>query len=221
VKSHQKKIAVVLAGCGNKDGSEIIESVSTLIAITGAGASYQCFAPSLNYNPKNFITNKSIEGEVRNTLTEAARIARSEISDLKELNPDLFDGIVLPGGYGAATLLSTWGSLGAKSEVYADLAKLLRQFHEQSKPIGAICIAPVILAKLFGKEGVEVTIGSDTETAAEIKKTGAVHIDCPVTDFVTDRDHKVITTPAFMLEATPNEVFLGISRMINELVEMA
>ena len=43
----EKKIAVVLAGCGVFDGSEIHEATCTLLNIAAQGASYQCFAPNI------------------------------------------------------------------------------------------------------------------------------------------------------------------------------
>ena len=40
-----KKFAVVLCGCGPMDGSEIHESVMTLLAIDRNGCQYTIFAP--------------------------------------------------------------------------------------------------------------------------------------------------------------------------------
>ena len=42
------RAAVVLAGCGVYDGSEITESVSMLIALSKNGASYRVFAPNID-----------------------------------------------------------------------------------------------------------------------------------------------------------------------------
>ena len=39
-----KKIAVILGGCGTKDGSEINETVTLLLALDQHGVKYQCFA---------------------------------------------------------------------------------------------------------------------------------------------------------------------------------
>ncbi len=215
-----KKIAVVLSGCGHRDGSEITEAVSALIAITEAGAEYQCFAPDRMFTATNHIDGAA-ESE-RNILTEAARIARGKIEPVEKLNPSEFDALVFPGGYGAALQLSTWGKEGAKGTVLPAVERIIRAFHDQSKPIGAICIAPTLLAKTLGKQGVTLTIGNDKETAQEIEKTGARHEDCPVTDYITDRENKVLTTPAYMYDdAKPSEVFQGIRGLISELVEMA
>jgi enhancing lycopene biosynthesis protein 2 len=214
-----KKIAVVLSGCGFLDGSEITEAVSSLIALSELGTEVKCFAPSDSFASTDHFTKKA--GEPRSALHEGARIARGHIDDLKSLREKDFDAIVFPGGFGAATNLSDWGKVGAKAKVHAEVARVLREFHANSKPIGAICIAPTLVAKILGNEGVNVTIGDDEETAKEIEKTGAHHVRCAVTDYVSDRDHKVLTTPAYMYEAEPFEVFTGIRKMLAELVEMA
>jgi enhancing lycopene biosynthesis protein 2 len=79
-----------------------------------------------------------------------------------------------------------------------------------------------LVARVLGAENPEVTIGDDAETASEIEKTGARHTRCAVDDYVSDRDHKILTTPAYMYdEATPFQVYTGIRRMLTELVEMA
>jgi enhancing lycopene biosynthesis protein 2 len=216
-----KKVAVILAGCGHKDGSEITEAVSLLISLHQAGASVRCFAPDIELDTIDHRSGENANPR-RNVLTESARIARGEISDLNDLNVKDFDAIAFPGGYGAAKNLSNWAQKGAAGEVLPKIESLLRDFHAAGKPIAAICIAPHLVAKALGKKGVTVTIGDDPETAGEINKTGAHHENCPVNDYVTDRENKVITTPAYMYEnAKPHEVFQGIAGLAKELVEMA
>lgn len=216
-----KKIAVVLSGCGHKDGAEITEAVSTLIAIAQTGAQYQIFAPNHEFEPTNHLTSHPSSERNRNCLVEAARIARGHIHDLKDLKETQFDALVIPGGFGVALHLSNWGQKGAQCHVNQDLERAIRAFHQASKPIGAICIAPTLVAKVLGNEGVSVTIGNNKEVAQEINKTGAQHVDCPVDDYITDRLHKVITTPAYMYDTQPDKVFKGISGLVKELVEMA
>lgn len=216
-----KKIAIILSGCGNKDGAEITEAISLMISLSQNGAEYMCFAPNIEFNALNFISGQAL-GETRNVLTEAARIARGNIQDLKNLNVKNYDGVAFIGGYGAAKNLSDWATKGARCAVLPEVEKTIKDFHQESKPIAAICIAPVLLAKTLGPEHVTVTIGNDKETIAEILKTGAQHESCPADDYVTDRQTKVITTPAYMYDkAKPHEVFKGISGLAKELVEMA
>ncbi|MES2965191.1 MAG: isoprenoid biosynthesis glyoxalase ElbB [Bdellovibrionota bacterium] len=214
-----KKVAVVLSGCGFLDGSEITEAVSSLIALSEFRTEVTCFAPSESFAATDHLTKESLPS--RSALHESARIARGHVADLGTLKEKDFDAIVFPGGFGAAVNLSNWGSAGAKAKVHPEVSRVITEFHAASKPIGAICIAPTLVAKVLGSYSVTVTIGEDAETAREIEKTGARHARCAVTDYVSDRDHKVLTTPAYMYEAKPHEVFTGISRMMAELVEMA
>lgn len=206
----QRKIAVVLSGAGHLDGAEITEAVSALIAISETGASYQCFAPD--------VANES----GANVLQMSQRIARGKALPLSQLQSKDFDGLVFPGGYGAAKILSNFAEKGSQASVLPDAARAIREFHKDSKPIGFICIAPALAGLVLGNTGVELTVGEAGEAAGEISKLGAVHTVCPVTDYISDRDQKVLSTPAYMYDdAKPVEVFTGIRKMIRELVEMA
>lgn len=216
-----KKIAVVLSGSGYLDGSEITEAVSTLICLSELGATVQCFAPDVDFQVVNHL-DKSETSEKRNALVESARLARSEVKDIKLLNEKDFDAVVFPGGFGAAKTLSDWEKLGSEAYINKDVSRVIRKFHKAIKPIGAICISPVLVAKVLSEENVTVTVGNDEQTIGEIVKTGTNHSKCAVNDYISDRDHKVLTTPSYMFEnATPAEVFTGIRRMLVELVEMS
>lgn len=219
--SSRKKIAVVLSGCGNQDGSEVTEAVSLIIGLSNYDAEVVYFAPDLEFTPNNFLTREKLQ-QTRNMMLESARITRAKIENIEKLNANEFDGLALPGGYGAALHLSTWATEGHRCKVLASLEKAILQFHQQSKPIAAICIAPAIIAKVLGKHKVSLTLGLDPEVIQEIKKTGAIHEECPVDDYITDRLHKVITTPAYMYDdAKPVEVFRGIQGLCKEFIEMA
>jgi len=217
-----KHIAVILSGCGHKDGSEITEVVSSLIALSQAKSTYTVFAPNINFTPMNHLTGEPATSQSqRNCMEEAARISRGDVFDIKTLEEKKFDALLFPGGYGAATHLSNWAQKGAKAQVHPEVERIILDFHKASKPIGAICIAPALIAKVLGSKHVSLTLGNNKEVAAEIKKTGAKHEDCPVDDFITDRLNKVITTPAYMYDSDPGKVFKGISGLVKELVEMA
>jgi len=215
-----KKIAIVLSGCGHKDGSEITEAVSTLIALGQNQATATCFAPDKSVACVDHIDDQPC-GE-RSILSESTRITRAPVLPIHQLNPDDYDAVIFPGGMGAALHLSSWADEGAQCQVLPDVVRVIQGFHSQSKPIGAICVAPVLIAKVLGGADVTVTVGSNAETISEIKKTGSHHEICDVTDYITDRANKVVTTPAYMYgQARPEQVFMGISGMIKELVEMA
>ena len=216
--SMSKKIAVILSGCGNKDGAEIHESVMSLWAIHKHGAEYQCFAPDIEqHHVLNFITNQEM-AEKRNVLVESARIARGNIKDLKDYRVDDFDGLIIPGGLGVAKNLSTFAFEGADCTVNEDVVRAVRETAAQNKPIGALCIAPAIIAKILGD--VVVTIGQDSGTEATIVKMGASHEKTTHGEIVIDKEKKVVTTPCYMLDARVDQIGEGAEKLVMTLLEM-
>ena len=142
-----KNIAVVLSGCGFKDGAEITESLSTLINLSKNGASYQVFAPNVEFTSTDHFSDAA--GETRNVMQESARISRGQVTDLKDLKASDFDAIVFPGGYGAALHLCTWATDGSNCKVNPDAERVINEFYDAGKPIGALCIAPALIAKVL------------------------------------------------------------------------
>ena len=215
-----KRIAVVLSGCGFQDGSEITESISTLICLSEGGVQYKIFAPDLEFQVKDHLSGE--DGEIRNVLSESARLARGAISEISSLRGEGFHGLIFPGGYGAALHLCDWAVKGSQCFVHPEVERVIKEFSESDRPIGAICIAPALIARVLGHKGITVTIGNDPETVAEVEKTGSRHETCPVDDYISDRENKIITTPAYMYdEARPHEVFSGIRGAVKELIEMS
>jgi enhancing lycopene biosynthesis protein 2 len=215
------KVAVVLSGCGVYDGAEINEAVLSLLSLEQQGASYQCFAPDREQmHVINHLTGEPVEGERRNVLVEAARIARGNIKALSELKEQDFDALLVPGGFGAAKNLCDFAVAGAEMSVQDDFLGVARSFHEASKPIGLICIAPVMAAAICGA-GTQCTIGSDSEVAAAIDAMGAQHLQCPVSEARVDVDKKLVTTPAYMLAGSVSEAYAGISDCVKEVLALA
>lgn len=217
-----KKVAVVLSGCGVYDGAEIHESVLTMLALDRGGAEMVLCAPDRQQlHVVNHQTGEVVEGESRNVLVESARIARGAVRDVAEVSADELDALILPGGFGAAKNLCNFAVQGAGCEVDPGVARLVRQVHEQGKPVAAICIAPALLAKVLGDESPAVTIGTDLDTADAIEAMGAKHVNCPVTEFVVDEERKVITSPAYMLAQNMSELAEGIEKTVVELLHLA
>jgi enhancing lycopene biosynthesis protein 2 len=215
------KVAVVLAGCGVYDGAEINEAVLTLLCLEQQGASYQCFAPDVEQmHVINHLSGEPAEGESRNVLVEAARIARGNIKALTEAQAGDFDALVVPGGFGAAKNLSDFAVAGAAMVVQPDFLALARAFHVAGKPIGLICIAPVMAAAICG-EGIRCTVGNDADTAAAISEMGGEHLECPVTEARVDSEHKMVTTPAYMLAGSVSEAYSGIGECVKEVLALA
>ncbi len=216
-----KRVAVVLSGCGVYDGSEIYESVITLLRLDQAGAQVQCFAPNIpQLHVINHATGDVADGESRNVLVEAARLARGKIKDLAEAAEADFDAVILPGGFGAAKNLSDFALNGAKLTVNPSLRNFIQAMRSAGKPVGLMCIAPAMTGVLFG-EGATFTIGNDKETAAAIEATGAVHQNCAVEDVCVDRANKLVTTPAYMLAGRMSEAATGINKLVDTVLAMA
>lgn len=214
------KIGVILSGCGMLDGSEIHETVLLLLALSQRGADYQCMAPDRSAVAVNHLTQKP-ESEPRNILAEAARIARGEVLRLADINVDEYDGFVLPGGYGAAKILCTFADDGPDCEVDADVSRVLTEAHKAGKPLGFACIAPTVAAKVFGSESPKLTIGQNAEIAADLEKMGAKHVTCDVKDVVIDETHQIVTTPAYMEAKTLAELYLGLDKLVAQVLEWA
>ena len=215
------KVAVVLAGCGVYDGAEINEAVLTLLCLEQQGASYQCFAPDIEQmHVINHLSGEPMAGERRNVLVEAARIARGNIKALDALEVEEFDALLVPGGFGAAKNLSNFAVAGAAMEVLPEFLEIARGFHRAGKPIGLICIAPVMAAAICG-EGAQCTIGNDADTAAAIEAMGAQHLACPVSEARVDSERKLVTTPAYMLAGSVSEAYSGISECVREVLALA
>ena len=218
-----KKIGVVLSGCGVFDGAEIHESVITLLAIDRVGAQAVCMAPNVDQmHVINHLTGGEAQGESRNVLVEAARIARGEIKDISTVKADDIDALVFPGGFGAAKNLSSFAVNGENCDVNPEVMRLVKEFAAKQKPQAALCIAPAMMAKIYEGETAKpvLTIGNDKDCGGKIETMGSRHQDCATTDFVMDEENKIVTTPAYMTGQSISEVAEGIEKTINKLVSM-
>jgi len=215
------KIGVLLSGCGVYDGSEIHEAVLTLLALDRAGAKIICMAPDMDhYHIINHITGEVME-EKRNVLLESARIARGEIKNIQDVDASSLDGLIIPGGLGAAKNLSNFAIKGPEAAVHPEVKRLLNEMVEAGKPIGAICIAPATLVKAISDKHPEITIGNDQQTAAAIEAAGGRHRVCTVDMIHVDARNKIVTTPAYMLGPGIKDVAEGIQKLVDKVLELA
>lgn len=216
-----KRIGVILSGCGVYDGSEIHESVITLLAIDRAGAEAVCMAPDVpQMHVINHLAGEPAEGESRNVLVESARIARGNIKDIATVQMADLDALILPGGFGAAKNLSDFAVAGPDCSVNGEVARLIKEMHAAKKPIAAICIAPAVLSKVLGDAEIahRLTIGTDEGTAEALNKMGTDHIQCPVREFVIDRENMLVSSPAYMLAGNISEAAEGIEKTVQALI---
>jgi len=217
------KVGVVLSGCGVYDGSEIHEAVITLLTLDRAGVEAVCMAPDVDQmHVINHLKGEPVEGESRNVLVESARIARGNIRDIATVKAADIDALIFPGGFGAAKNLCDFAVKGADCEVNPEVARLIREIVAAKKPLGAICIAPAMVARVLGSDQLdtELTIGNDADTAAAVNKMGITHVDCPCSSFVIDRENKIVSTPAYMLAGGIAEAAEGIEKTVGALLEM-
>ena len=209
-------IAVILSGCGNRDGSELQESLSLLVAIDRRGWRYQCFAPEGQFTVVSHLDGNE-HGEKRDLLTESARIARGDIKPLTQYRPENFDALALPGGMGAARNLSTYAFDGVNMTVRPDVEQAILSTYKLSKPILAMCIAPMVLAKVLGKEGIKLTLGMENSASKIAAQLGAKVQYCDVVEVCVDSEHHIYTTPAYMVGTRISEIFAGAECLITAL----
>jgi len=214
----KKKFAVILAGCGNRDGAEIHESVMTLYAIARSNSSYEVFAPDVNqYHVINHYTGQPAK-ETRNVLVESARIARGKIHPLSEFKAHDFDILMFAGGFGVAKNLCTYAFDGSDCTVNPEVEKAVISMHAAGKPIGALCISPVILARVLS--GVTITMGQDQSAIDKVLAMGALHHPTGAREIVIDKENKVVTSPCYMLDSSIVDIAEGAMNTVNALLEM-
>lgn len=213
-----KKVAVILAGCGTMDGSEINETVTLLLALDQHNIEYQAFAPDEDQSEVcNHATGKRSE-ERRNMLVESARIVRGNILPLNKFNADDFDALLFPGGNGAAKNIFTYAYDGINFKVNKEVDKAIKDIHAQGKPIGAMCIAPLMVAKVLGN--VNVTMGSgECRQAKELPMIGCRHTETTHGGVAIDKENKIFSTPCFMLDASLKDVYQGAWNLVEAMVK--
>ena len=220
-----KKIAVILSGCGNRDGSELQESLSLLLAIDRRGWQAQCFAPEGLFEvvPHVDVQDDEEDGTVvdmeqRDIFVESARIARGNLLPLSDYHAADYDALALPGGMGAARNLSTYAFDGPRMEVIDTVQDAILETYRAHKPVVAMCIAPMVVAKVLGRYEVELTLGPDNNQASGVAKGFGCKVRaCGPTDVCVDSEHKVITTPAYMAATRISEIFAGGENMVAAL----
>ncbi|KPZ68610.1 Enhancing lycopene biosynthesis protein 2 [Shewanella sp. P1-14-1] len=215
-----KNIAVLLSGCGVYDGAEIHESVLTLLALSKAGTNYQCFAPDVEQMHVVNHLNGEINGaETRNVLQESARICRGEVLNVQSLDITEYDGLIVPGGFGAAKNLCDFAVAGSGSTVEPSVEAFIQEFALVKKPIGFMCIAPVMIPSIFKTNPIG-TIGNDSGTAQAFTEMGGEHRDATVEDIIVDTHNNIVSTPAYMLANSIAEANVGIEKLVAKVLEM-
>ena len=213
-----KCFAIVLSGCGVYDGSEIGEAMMTMLALDEAGCRYEVFAPDKPHVHVVDHLKGEPTSENRNVLTESARIARGKVRPLTEYKAENYNGLIFPGGFGAAKNLCTFAFDGAGMTVDAEVERVVNETRKAGKPLAAMCIAPVILGKLIA--GVQVTVGHDEATNEALRQMGAEPKNVFGPEVVHDAKNNVFTTPCYMLpDATIATVAACCRNLVGEMLK--
>ncbi|MHB8875288.1 MAG: isoprenoid biosynthesis glyoxalase ElbB [Myxococcaceae bacterium] len=222
MSNSKKRVGVVLSGCGFLDGAEIHEATLTLLALDRKGVEVKIMAPAVDQlHVVDHLASKPAEGERRSVLAESARIARGAITDMAKVKAADLDALIFPGGYGAAKNLCTFAIDGARMKVNPEVERLVKEVRAAGKPMGFICIAPVIAAKVLGPEHPVLTIGDDKDTAAAIEALGGKHEPHKVEEIAVDKRLKLVSTPAYMLGPSIARVAAGIDKLVSAVLELA
>ena len=217
-----KKVGVLLCGCGVNDGAEIHESVITMLALDRAGAEMVLMAPNIDQMHVVIHYTGQEMDEYRNVLVESSRIARGNIKDMAEISANDMDALIIPGGFGVAKNLCDYAMAGPDCSINPDVYRLISELKLLNKPIGAICIAPAMMAKILGEldESANMTIGFDETTSKDIEAMGSVHVECQVSEMVVDEEKNLVTTPAYMVAKTIKDAADGIEKLVKQVLSM-
>ncbi len=215
------RVGVLLYGAGMMDGSEVQEAVLTLLALDRAGAQVVPIAPSgAQAEVVNHQTGAAVTGEQRNMLVESARISHGGVVPLESVQPEDLDALVIPGGLGFVKSVTTFGKDGAAFRHDVALGQLLTELHRQRKPLGFLCITPILAARLFGAERPRLTIGADAGMMALIEDMGARAVPATAEEVVVDADARIVSSPAYMVGPSVGHVAVGISKAVERVLEM-
>lgn len=214
------KFSIVLSGCGQFDGSETHEVVLTLLSLSQNKIEWDAFAPDIEQSQVfNHLKNEIQQDEKRQVLDESARLVRGRVKSITNANISDYDAVIFPGGFGAVSNLCNWGTKGMDFDFNPDVEKFIIAAKNHNKPMGFICIAPVMIPKIFSKS--KLTIGNDPDISKKIELCGATHINCNALDVVVDYQNKVVSTPANMVAKGIDEVYQGIYKLVQALRNLA
>lgn len=226
----KKNMAVLLAGSGVYDGTEIHEAVLTLLALDEAGVSYQCVAPDKpQYHVINHLTGEPTN-EYRNVLTESARIARGKIKSLSNVKASDFDALIIPGGFGAAKNLNEWAVNGPDGNIDPDVKALILDFLRLNKPIGAMCMGPTVIAQALAGSNYhpQLTVGTTAAPSpydiaaisAGMERLGSKLAMRTVQQIEVDVQLKIVTAPCYMMEARISDIRLNTKQLVEALLTL-
>jgi len=224
------KIGVLLSGCGVYDGAEIQEVVFTLLALEEAGAEAVCISVDKNqYHVVNHVDGSEMH-EKRNMLVEAARIARGKITEIGQVDPADIDALIIPGGFGSAKNFTTWAFDGPNSEILPEVKLLLVNLVNIGKPICALCVSPVVVAKALEGSNFssQMTIGSiKGESEYDIagfqsglQALGVATENNSIKEITIDTQNRIVSAPCYMIKTNLVELRNNIKMAVEATIEL-
>ena len=213
-----------MSGCGYLDGTECTEAVSFIIHLKRKGFNVAYFTLDKTQEEVYDHVTKNLEkNEVRNMISESTRITRTAVQKLDKLKPEEYEFLIVPGGYGVTKHLSNYDESPTDFKIDETVEKVIRSFHEAEKPITMSCIAPILVAKLFGTknggEGCTITLGDDEEYVSQVEGYGSTLVLKSVNDVVVDEKNNFVSTPAYMDEsANQVQVYDAIGKAIEKTI---
>lgn len=220
------RVALFLSGSGHLDGSEITEATSLVIALSKHNIAVDFFAPDRSQlNTVNHLSGQTAD-ETRNILTESARIARGQIKPVNEFNAELYDAVILPGGFGAVKNFTTFLEDGINGSLHSDIKTALLDAVAHQKWIVGICAAPLVIAIAMRdaeQTNAALTFGQSsgaTDFIPALDAWGIKHIDTKINEYHLDKEHRIITSGAYMFhDAKPYDIYLCADLVIETLLK--
>lgn len=215
-----KHIGVLLSGCGAWDGSDIHETVLTLLALDRAGIKAICTAPNVPH--QHILNHMTQEAHTtpRNVLTESARLARGDIIDLATFDISQLDALIIPGGSGAVKNLSPFALRGPTGEVNPQVRQLITTMQAHKKPIGAFAMAAIPLITSLARQKIEVAVSDDPGIVAAVEFLGARHHQCRPGEIYVDNKHHIVTTPISGADTGVATIAQGVYRLVAKVIDL-
>ena len=183
------KFLILLTGCGIGDGTAIEELMSIYITLDKNNVEYTPIAEDKNFRSINHFLD--CEEEERNVLYESARIGRGLIKELRDVNYNEYDALIMPGGNGIK-----------KHAFYSEaVLELVNYFIQNKKPIGSMC---AVVDYFKDNISNEILSGVNSELRAD--------------EYYFDKENNVYYTPAFRKTSNYYEMHIGIEKMIEAII---
>eukprot|EP00088_Acartia_fossae_P020060 TRINITY_DN21752_c0_g1_i1.p1 TRINITY_DN21752_c0_g1~~TRINITY_DN21752_c0_g1_i1.p1 ORF type:complete len:230 (-),score=64.05 TRINITY_DN21752_c0_g1_i1:12-701(-) len=219
-------IAIVLAGCGRYDGSDVAEATATAVAVEKHGFSPVFFSFDKHQRQVfNHLTAAPKESEDRNMLAESWRLAKGRPQDIQSLDVDSVAGIIIPGGVGILRNITNLTEYMTSQEddmtINEDLQTILDSLKSSNKPVGLISHSALLAAIAFKGQGVKITFGDESSDDYELCTKLSLQLESQVEEIgcggvCVDEENKILSTPGFM---STSANFIKVHESIDKLVE--